>query len=52
MPQKDKPEAVMIFIRPKESPVITGNDKDIRIAYGNIWIDFRDGKILIKSEDK
>jgi len=47
-----KNKNVMIFIRPQESPTFTVEDKDVRISYGNQWIDFRDGKVLIRSEDE
>lgn len=39
---------VMIFIRPQESPVVTDDDQNIRISYGNLWVSFRDGKVLVE----
>lgn len=53
MPNKNKKfeDMVMVFRRPKESPYLIIKPEDIRIAYKGFWVDFRDGKILIKSDE-
>jgi hypothetical protein len=41
---------VMIFHRPQEAPAATWEDRSVRIAYNNYWVDFRDGKVFVTAE--
>lgn len=43
---------VKIYRRPSEPPILIVSEKDIRISYGEKWIDFRDGEITICEPDK
>jgi hypothetical protein len=44
-------DKVMVFVRPKETPAFNLEPKDTRIAYGNIWIDFRDGQVVASNNE-
>ena len=39
-----------LYFRPRESPMGTIEDKDLRIYYNNQWVDFRDGEIRITKD--
>lgn len=41
---------IEVFVRPQESPAYCAEDGGVRIAYGNQWVDFKDGKVFISSE--
>lgn len=40
-----------VFIRPNSMPATTQKSGNIRIAYGDKWIDFREDKIVVTSDD-
>ncbi len=41
---------VMIFERPYQAPRLAAECGDIRVAYGDKWIDFFVGKIVVRAE--
>lgn len=43
-------DKVVVFIRPKVSPQFTLRSEQIRVAYGCNWVDFRDGRVLVRDE--
>jgi hypothetical protein len=42
---------LLLFIRPQQSPSATFDPDKIRINYGGKWVDFRDGKIILRNEN-
>jgi hypothetical protein len=49
-PKKQLP--VQVFQRPCIPPVITGDGPNIRACYNDLWIDFRNGQIIITPEPR
>ena len=41
---------LMIFHRPFVRPIATTLAKIVRIAYGDYWVDFRDGHVIVTSD--
>jgi hypothetical protein len=43
---------IEIYQRPQEGPpILVDEGKNIRIFYNNQWVDFRDGKIIVRENE-
>jgi hypothetical protein len=47
---KGKTMTIEIYLRPQESPAMVVPDENLRLAYMDYWIDFREGKIILRSD--
>ena len=41
---------VEIYIKPYEGPTYTTDDHDTRINYAGQWVDFRDGRVIVRKD--
>jgi hypothetical protein len=41
---------IEIYLRPQESPAMVVPDENLRLNYKDYWIDFRQGKIILRSD--
>jgi len=41
---------VQIFMRPVEAPIFTVTGENIRIAYGEWWVDFKNGDVSVTKD--
>ena len=41
---------VQIFLRPIQRPISTVSDDNIRISYGEWWVDFKNGSVSVTKD--
>lgn len=41
---------VIVFKRPGDAPIMSGEEVDIRISYGDYWVDFQDGNVIVSKD--
>lgn len=44
-------DKVLVFVRSAESPSVILTAENVRIAYGDYWVDFRDGAVKVTKEE-
>ena len=44
------PEKIEIYVKPYDAPIWTAYERDCRVYYAGQWVDFRDGRVVVRND--